>query len=496
MLRNFNVALVTPSPPADCVATPSTLVGEGGDEGQVRTVPSERSPSPRPSPIEGEGKDDKFEIRFLTFDTALLAARRFISNNKETFMKKRRVVITGLGVVSANGIGVKKFWKSVTAGKSGVSRISSFNTRKYSVNIAAEIKKFKPEKYLKEDEIKLNARSGQFALIAAKEAMEDSGLMKYGYDNERIGVSIGTAGGGMDYVLEQHKIFLNKSPFQMDTFVTSIAIQSSAVRAISIAYRAKAFCQTFSSACAASADAIGCGLNTIRAGKADIMIAGGAETPLHPMIFTGFCLGRVLTNCGNKNIDAPKPFDANRCGTVLGEGAAMLVLEDYEHAKKRGAHIYAELAGYASTCDGYHIVIPDPEGKQGSRAVKSALKDAGISRGKVDYINAHGTGTVRNDAMETTVIKNVFGKRAYNIPVSSTKSITGHLLGASGAIEAVICALALKHGIIPPTINLKTPDKNCDLDYVPNKARKKNIKVAVSNSFGLGGFNSVLVFVK
>lgn len=411
-------------------------------------------------------------------------------------MKKRRVVVTGLGVVSANGIGINDFWSAIKNGKSGVSEISSFDVSKFPVKNAAGVKNFNPLDHLTEKIVKQTARFGQFALVSAKEAIVNAGLESGSYDSDRTGVIIGTAVTGLDFAFEQQNIFLQKGPLYIDTFMTSIMAPNAATRAISLEFKAKGPCYTLSSSCVASANAIGWGTELIKNGKADIMIVGGAESLIHPTILMAFYLGRIITTADNINIKVPRPFDLKRSGTVLGEGSAILILEEFNHALARGVKIYAEIAGYSVTSDSYHIVIPDPEGTQGIRMMKLALKDSGVGLDEVNYINAHGTATIKNDIVETKIIKEVFGKRAYNIPISATKSMTGHHLGGSGAIEALISVLAIENSFIPPTINYEYPDPKCDLDYVPLKGRQKDIKVVISNSFGFGGFNSSLIFRK
>jgi len=411
-------------------------------------------------------------------------------------MKKRRVVITGLGVVAPNGIGKDKFWEAIKEGKSGIDKITSFDTRRYPVKVAGEVKDFHPEKIMDPKTLSRTTRFARFAFYAAKEAIEDAGFNKANYNSERVGVAIGTNLGGLDYAFDQHKILLKKGIANIDSFVTALVVPYAASRVISESFKAQGPCKTFCSSCPASTDAIGYSLDCIRKGETDVMITGGAEAPIHPSLFAGFCLSRILSLRNDLPISIPSPFDARRDGTVLSEGSAILILEDLGHALERKAKIYAEIAGYASTCDAYHIVNPDPAGTQGIRAISLALEDAGIKPNEVDYINAHGTSTPKNDKVETDIIKKVFGDYAYKIPVSSTKSMTGHLLGAGGALEALISVLAIRDDIVPPTINYQIPDPECDLDYVPNKAKKQEIKVAVSNSFGLGGTNSVLVFRK
>jgi 3-oxoacyl-[acyl-carrier-protein] synthase II len=406
---------------------------------------------------------------------------------------KRRVVVTGIGVVAPNGIGKEKFWEAIKNGQSGISKISSFDISNYPVKIAGEVKNFNPKDYLDEKTISRTAKFGQFALAATKEAAFDAQLKMGSYNPERMGVALGTAMGGLDFALDQHITFMKNGPLSIDSFTTSIVVPSAATRAISLALQAKGPCMTFCSSCAAAADAIGFGLNSIRNNETDIMIVGGAESPLNPAIFGGFCLARVLSI---QSEQTPRPFDLNRDGTVIGEGSGILIIEELEHAKKRNAQIHAEIIGYGSTCDSYHIVNPDPEGTQGIRAIELALRDGNIRPEEVSYINAHGTATIKNDQIEVLILKNIFGENLRKIPVSSTKSMTGHLLGASGAIEAIICILAIKDDVIPPTINYKNPDPQCDLDFVPNNSRKKQTNIALSNSFGFGGFNAVLILKK
>lgn len=409
-------------------------------------------------------------------------------------MRKKRVVVTGLGVISANGIGIKSFWDFIKNGKSGIGKITLFDAKDYPVKVAAEVKSFEAKNYIDEKTIAQTAKFAQFALVAAREALEDAKLSNY--NPERTGVAIGTSMGGLDYILGQHNIFLKDGPLSIDTFSTSKFAPSAAARVIALKFRAQGSYTTSASACVASSAAIGYALDAIRENKADIMIAGGTETPISPEIISGFYVGRVLTTQNEEPIKVPRPFDLKRAGTVLGEGAAILILEELDFALKRGAYIYAEIAGYGESNDGYHVVIPEPEGTQAIRAIQIALKDAQLQPNQINYINAHGTASVRNDQVETLIIKKVFGKDAYKIPVSATKAMTGHLLGSAGAIEALICVLAIKHNLIPPTINYENPDPECDLDYVPSVSREQEIKAALSNSFGFGGFNAALILKK
>ena len=405
---------------------------------------------------------------------------------------KKRVVVTGIGVVSPIGIGVDIFWENLCKGISGVGKITQFDPKDSPCKFAAEVKNFDPKQYFNNETIRMNPRYAQFGLIASREAIKSSGIGDH-CNKEKVGIVLGTSAAGLTFSLEQYDAFIKHGYKGMDTFITSIMNNGVGTRAISLENNFKGVANTFTSTCVASTDAIGYAFNLIRDGKMDVMVTGGAESCICPSTVAGFYLGRILSK---KENCTPCPFDLNRDGTVLAEGAAILILEEYQHAKKRKANILGEILGHGTSTDAHHFVQPDPTGTQGSRAIELALIDAGIDKKKVDYINAHGTGTKKNDWAETAVIKRVFGKDAYKIPVSATKSITGHLLGAAGALESIICLLALRTGVIPPTMNYKTKDAQCDLDYVPNQALRKNIKVAISNSFGFGGYNSVLVMKK
>lgn len=408
---------------------------------------------------------------------------------------KKRVVITGIGLISSFGIGKDIFWNNIKQGNSGINIIKNFNTEQFPVKIAAEIEDFSPEKIIQNEKIlSRSSKFTQLGLVATIEAIKDSNLVDI--KSERSGVMVGTAVGGIDFAFKQYQEFINKGPLAINPFTTAVVLPNACAVTISIMFGIKGACQTFTTSCSASADAIGFGFNLIKNGILDVAIVGGAESPLSPPIFSSLCLSKILSVKNEKPIKTPSPFDKMRDGTVVGEGSAILIIEDLDCALNRGTNIYAEIIGYSSSSDAYHIVNPDPEGTQGIRTLNLALEEAGIKPEQVDYINAHGTGTVKNDKVETAIIKEIFKKHAYKMNISSTKSMTGHLWGASGAIETVICALSLKNGIIPPTINYEHPDSECDLDYVPNKAREKEINVAVSNSFGLGGQNAVLVFKK
>lgn len=408
---------------------------------------------------------------------------------------KRRVVVTGIGVVSSIGIGVDVFWDNLVKGNSKISKIKQFDPDVLPCKFGAEVKDFDPHKYFTEKEIRMNPRYAQFAMVAADEAISQSKIFEGENKPEkgRVGVMIGTSAAGLTYSLDQLDRYRSTGRKGMDTFITSIMNNGVATHSIAKKYQIFGPCNTVTSTCVASTDAIGNAFRMIQYNDVDAMICGGAEAVFSEATCLGFYIGKILTK---KMKDSPKPFDKNRSGTVLGEGSGILVLEEYEQAKKRGANIICELAGYGATMDAFHVVIPDPRGIIAAEAVQKAIDDAGVLKKDIGYINAHGTGTVKNDIAETTIIKNVFGKRAYKIPMSATKSTTGHALGSAGAIESIATIKALKEQLAPPTMNLESPDPKCDLDYVPNKARKCKINVAIKNSFGFGGYNSSIVYKK
>jgi len=406
----------------------------------------------------------------------------------------KRVVITGVGVITPLGNDIESTWTKLVNGISGIEPISKFDTEKFSVKVAGEVKDFQPEKFIDKKEIRRMGRYTQFAVAASKMAVEDAGL-KIGenVDPERIGVWIGSGIGGIAEFEEQHQKFLEKGPRRVNPFTVPLLIPDMASGRVSIELGAKGSNNCSVTACASGANSIGDAFRVVQRGDADVMIAGGTEACITEMTIAGFSnMTALSTNPDHRT--ASRPFDKHRDGFVIGEGAGILILEELEHALARGAKIYGELAGYGATGDAYHITAPAPNGEGGARAMNLALKDAGLSPQDIGYINAHGTSTYYNDLYETQAIKKVFGDWAYQIPVSSTKSMTGHLLGAAGAIEAVFSVMALKEGIIPPTINLHTPDEELDLDYVPHTARKKNVDAVLSNSFGFGGHNATLVF--
>ncbi|HQD79060.1 MAG TPA: beta-ketoacyl-ACP synthase II [Bacillota bacterium] len=409
---------------------------------------------------------------------------------EERINLQRRVVITGLGAVTPLGLNVEEFWANVIAGKSGVGLITRFDTTDFNVKIAAEVKGFDPENYLDKKEARRTDRFVQFALAAAKMAVDDASLTIDESNCEDVGVYIGSGVGGISTVEEQARTLFEKGPSRVSPFMVPMMISDMAAGQVSIMLGAKGPNEATVTACASSAHAIGNAFNAIRYGRAEVMITGGSEAAITPLSIAGFQSARALSTRNDEPEKASRPFDLNRDGFVMGEGAGILILEELEHAKRRGAKIYAELVGFGSTGDAYHITSPAPEGEGAKRAIIRALKDAGLQPDEVQYVNAHGTSTYYNDLYETKAIKAVFGDR---IAVSSTKSMTGHLLGAAGAIEAIITALTLEHQIIPPTINYETPDPECDLDYVPNRARESKIDAAITNSFGFGGHNAVLV---
>ncbi len=411
---------------------------------------------------------------------------------------KERIVVTGLGVVSPFGDGVAPFWDALKAGKNGVSNVTLFDASDLNCQVAAECKDFDPTKYMDAKEAKRSDRYTQFAVAAAKLAMQDSGLVVgENLEAERFGVLIGSGVGGMDTIEKQSRAFIERGPRRVSPFMIPnlLANMSSGVVAIDLGAKGVNF--SVVSACATGTHAIGEALLHLQLGREDVILAGGSEAAITSLSFAGFCAMKAMaTNYNDEPHRASRPFDADRCGFVMGEGAGILVLERYEHAVKRGAKIYCEVSGYGATCDAYHITSPDVEGKGLSLCLQRTLEDAGVSVDDVDYINAHGTSTPYNDKFETAAIRKVFGAAANKLMVSSTKSMTGHMLGAAGAIEAAVCAKTIEEGVIAPTINYENPDPDCDLDYVPNVAREKQVNIAVSTNLGFGGHNGALLFKK
>ncbi|MGD8190166.1 beta-ketoacyl-ACP synthase II [Brevibacillus ginsengisoli] len=406
---------------------------------------------------------------------------------------KRRVVVTGVGVISPVGNDATTFWNSLLEGKSGVDKVKAFDTSEYPTQIAAEVKDFNPEEFIDKKEVKRNDRFVQFAMAAAKMAVKDANLAITDENAEHIGVYIGSGIGGLSTWEEQHTVLLEKGPRRVSPFFIPMMIGNMASGQVSIALGAKGPTSSAITACATGTNAIGDAFKLIQHGHADVMVTGGTEATITPMAMAGFCSMKAMSTRNDEPQKASRPFDRDRDGFVMGEGSGVLVLEELEHAKKRGANIIAEVVGYGMSADAHHITAPSPGGEGAARCMKNALKDAEIDPNEVGYVNAHGTSTGQGDIAETMAIKTVFGDHAYKLAVSSTKSMTGHLLGATGGIEAIAVAYALRDQILPPTINLDNPDPECDLDYVPNVARKASVDVALSNTFGFGGHNASIV---
>jgi 3-oxoacyl-[acyl-carrier-protein] synthase II len=406
----------------------------------------------------------------------------------------RRVVVTGLGAVTPLGVGVRSTWDAVLAGTSGVGPITRFDAKDFSTTIAAEVKGFDPERFIDRKEIKRMDPFIHYAMAAAHMAMEDAGLVIDAALGPKVGVYMGSGLGGLSTLERYHQAYMEGGPRKISPFFITMLISNLAPGHIAMRYGAKGPNVAMSTACSASSHATGEGMHAIRSGVCDVVIAGGAEATITPLGLGGFCTMKALSTRNDDPGTASRPFDKDRDGFIMGEGSTILILEELERARNRGAKIYAELVGYGASADAHHVTAPAPGGEGAVRAMTAALADAGVPASAIDYINAHGTSTPYNDLFETMAIKTVFGDRAKSIAVSSTKSMTGHLLGASGAIEGMFCSLALKEGVIPPTMNYTTPDPECDLDYVPNAPRRQAIRYAMSNSFGFGGTNSVLLF--
>jgi len=405
-----------------------------------------------------------------------------------------RVVITGMGVICPLGLNATDTWAALAAGRSGVDRITLFDTEGFETKIAGEVKGFKATDYMNPKDARRNDRFSQMAVAASLEATEQADLKIDDSNKDEIGIVIGSGIGGLTTLFEQTKVLLEKgadrvSPFLIPMMMPNIA---SAQVSITLGARGPNLCTT--SACSSGSDAIGTAYETIKRGDAKAMIAGGSETIINPIGISAFNALKAISTRNDEPQLASRPFDAERDGFVIGEGASALILESLAYAKKRGAKILAEMIAYGTSADAYHITAPLEAGEGAAMAVQRALDKAGIKPDEIDYINAHGTSTVLNDKMETKAIKRVFGDRAYKIPISSTKSMMGHLVGSAGAVEATICIMTIRNGLIPPTINLTHPDPECDLDYVPNTARQAKVRTALSNSFGFGGHNSVLIF--
>ncbi|QWC24177.1 beta-ketoacyl-ACP synthase II [Bacillus haikouensis] len=410
-------------------------------------------------------------------------------------MSKKRVVITGLGAVTPLGNDVQSTWSGIMEGKTGIGPLTRLNADDYPAKVAAELKDFDIEQYVERKEARKMDRFTHYAVAASMMAVKDANLEINDENAHRVGVWIGSGIGGMETFENQYETFQKRGYRRVSPFFVPMIIPDMATGQVSIMLGAKGVNSCTVTACATGTNSIGDAFKVIQRGDADVMISGGAEAPITKMSVAGFCANTALsTNTDPEK--ASRPFDANRDGFVMGEGAGVVVLEELEHALKRGATIYAEVTGYGSTGDAYHITAPAPAGEGGARAMKMALEDGGVRPEELDYINAHGTSTPYNDKYETMAVKEVFGEHAYKLAMSSTKSMTGHLLGAAGGVEAIFTVLAMKDSMLPPTINLDTPDPDCDLDYVANEARKREVNVAMSNSLGFGGHNATLVFKK
>lgn len=410
-------------------------------------------------------------------------------------MEKRRVVVTGVGAVTPLGNDVETTWKNLIAGVSGVGPLTRLNADEYPAKVAAELKDFNIESYIEKKDARKMDRFTHYAIAAATMAVKDAELEINDENAPRVGVWIGSGIGGMETFENQFETFLNRGYKRVSPFFVPMIIPDMAAGQVSIMLGAKGINSCTVTACATGTNSIGDAFKVIQRGDADVMVTGGAEAPITRMSVAGFCANTALSTNPDPQT-ASRPFDANRDGFVIGEGAGIVILEDLEHALARGAKIYAEIIGYGATGDAYHVTAPAPGGEGGARAMKQALVDGGLTPEDVDYINAHGTSTGYNDKYETAAIKEVFGEHAYKVAVSSTKSMTGHLLGAAGGIEAIFSVLAIKEGVIPPTMNLETSDPECDLDYVPNQARQKEITTVISNSLGFGGHNATIAFKK
>jgi len=408
---------------------------------------------------------------------------------------EHRVVVTGLGAISPIGNNTEENWENVKAGKCGIDAITQFDTENFAVKLAGEVKDFDPTQYMEFKEAKRMARFSQFAVAASVMAVEDAKLDLEAVDKNRFGVILGSGIGGIGDTESECKVLETKGPRRVNPMFIPMIISNMAAGNVAIRVGAKAICTSITTACATGSHSIGEAFRQIKHGYADIMLAGGTEASITALSVAGFSSMTALSTSNDKN-RASIPFDGERKGFVMGEGAGVIVLESLEHAQKRGAKILAEVVGYGATCDAYHITSPAPDGEGGARAMELAIEEAGIDKNRISYINAHGTSTKYNDKFETAAIKTVFGDNAKNIPVSSTKSMTGHLLGAAGAVEAVYCVKAIDDSFIPATINYQVEDPECDLDYVPNKGRNAEVKYAMSNSLGFGGHNATLLFAK
>jgi len=411
-------------------------------------------------------------------------------------MDRRRVVVTGLGALTPVGNSTDEFWSAITQGRSGIGPITKFDSSGYPTRIAGEVREFDPLTYVDKKEARRLDPYLQYAIACAAMAVEDASLDVSKVDGTRFGVLIGSGIGGIQTLLETHKTLLDRGPDRVSPFFIPMMIVNMASGLVSMRFGAKGPNSAVVTACATGNHALGDALRIIQRDDADVMIAGGAEAIIVPLTIAGFCAMKAMSTRNDEPTRASRPFDAGRDGFVCGEGGGVLILEALEHAQRRDARIYAEIIGYGMTGDAHHMTAPDPTGDGAARAISAALTDARLDASAVGYINAHGTSTEYNDKFETLAIKRVFGDHAYRLAVSSTKSMTGHLLGAAGGVEAIATVLALHHGLLPPTINYEVPDPACDLDYVPNQARKQDVEFALSNAFGFGGTNATLAFRK
>lgn len=406
----------------------------------------------------------------------------------------KRVVITGTGVVSPLGHSIDEMWSNLKSGKSGIGPITRLDPEEYPSKIAGEVRDFDPGKFIDKKDARKMALFSQYAIAGAVQAMQQAGLESYSIDTERAGVILGNGIGGFEIIEEGHRTLFDKGPRRVPPMTIPKIISNEGPGHIAIRYGFHGPCYTITTACASGTDAIGQAMRAIQHGQTDVMITGGTEGCITGLGVSGFCALKALSTQNNENpAIASRPFDKDRDGFVIAEGAGILVLEELEHAKQRGAVILAEVAGYGMTCDAYHLTAPDPDGNGAARAMKMALDDAGMQPEDIDYINAHGTSTPTNDPIETAAIKKTFGEHAYKLKVSSTKSMTGHMIGAAGGVEAIIGMLAIRNSFIPPTINLDEPDEACDLDYVPGQGVEARVRAVISNSLGFGGHNGVVL---
>ena len=407
--------------------------------------------------------------------------------------QKRRVVVTGLGTINPLGNDVSTTWQKISQGQSGIDTITNFDASEYKTTFAGEVKGFDPKDHFDRKEVRRLSRMTQFAMFAAQQAIEDAKLSITATNKNRIGVVVGSGMGSLDPIVDNINVLNERGPYRVSPFFVPMMLADTPAATISIQHGIGGPNMSVATACATGNDAIGQAARVVQHGAADVMIAGGSEACLMPLAFAGFSVMKALSTRNDTPQTASRPFDQTRDGFVVSEGAAVVVLELLEHALARGAHIYGEFLGYGASADSYHISMPAPDGSGAIAAMQAALTDAAVEPTAVNYISAHGTSTDLNDKSETAAVKAVFGEAAYDVPISSTKSMHGHLLGASGSLEAIICLQAIQHNLLPPTLNYETPDPDCDLDYVPNTARPAQVDVTMSNGFGLGGHNATLV---